>query len=137
MSVNDLSTLNAILNGIATVFLTLGFIQIKKGNREKHKKFMIAALVTSALFLTSYLIYHYYVGSVPYPHYDWTRPVYFIILVPHIILAGIMTPFIIIAVAFALRERFDKHRKIVRWVWPVWMYVSITGVIIYLMLYHL
>ncbi len=137
MSVTDLSSLNAILNGIATVFLVLGFIQIKKGNREKHKKFMIAALLTSALFLTSYLIYHYYVGSVPYPHYDWTRPVYFIILVPHIILAGIMTPFIIIAVAFALREKFDKHRKIVRWVWPVWMYVSVTGVIIYLMLYRL
>ncbi len=137
MAISDLSTVNAVLNSISSIFLIFGFIAIKKGQRERHKKFMIAALTTSALFLVSYLVYHYNVGSVPYPHYDWTRTFYFIILVPHIIFAGIMTPFILIAVYFALKERFENHKKIVRWIYPVWMYVSVTGVVIYLMLYHL
>jgi uncharacterized membrane protein YozB (DUF420 family) len=96
---------------------------------------MVSALISSAVFLTCYLIYHAHVGSVPYQHYDWTRPVYFTILIPHIILAAIMTPFILLAVWFAFREKFEKHRKIVRWLWPVWMYVSVSGVLIYLMLY--
>ena len=96
---------------------------------------MVSALISSAAFLICYLIYHAQVGSVPYPYYDWTRPVYFIILVPHIILAAIMSPFILLALWFALRNQFEKHRKIVRWLWPVWMYVSVSGVIIYLMLY--
>ena len=137
MDINDLSTVNALLNSICTILLIFGFVAIKNGQKERQRKFMISALVTSALFLISYLVYHYYVGSVPYPHYDWTRTVYFVILVPHIIFAGIMTPFILIAVYFALKERFENHKKIVRWVYPVWMYVSVTGVIIYLMLYHL
>ena len=98
---------------------------------------MLSALATSILFLTSYLIYHFNVGSVPYPHHDWTRPVYFSILIPHTILATVMTPFIIIAVWRALHEDYEKHKKIVRWVWPVWMFVSVTGVIVYLMLYRL
>lgn len=137
MKITDLSTLNAVLNAISALLLIIGYRYIKRGEQEKHKRFMIAALVSSALFLTSYLIYHYNVGSVPYPYHDWTRPVYFIILIPHVILAAVMTPFILIAVWFALRERFDRHRRLVRWVWPVWIYVSISGVIIYLMLYHL
>jgi uncharacterized membrane protein YozB (DUF420 family) len=137
MNITDLSTVNAVLNSISTVLLILGYRHIKRGEQDKHKRFMIAALITSAIFLTSYLIYHYHVGSVPYPHHDWTRPVYFAILIPHIILAAVMTPFILIAVLFAIREQFDRHRKLVRWVWPVWIYVSISGVIIYLMLYHL
>ena len=135
MNVTDLPTINASLNLLSTFFLLMGYINIKKENRETHKKFMISALLSSAVFLICYLFYHAHVGSVPYPHYDWTRPVYFIILVPHIILAAIMSPFILIAVWFAFRSQFEKHRKIVRWVWPVWMYVSVSGVIIYLMLY--
>lgn len=137
MNVQDLPTLNAVLNSISAVFLSLGYIQIKKGHREQHRKWMIAALVTSALFLTSYLIYHSQVGSVKYPHYDWTRPVYFAVLIPHIILAAVMTPFILIAVWHAWHARFEKHRRLVRWIWPVWMFVSVSGVVVYWMLYHL
>ena len=96
---------------------------------------MLAALATSALFLASYLVYHARVGSVPYPRHDWTRPVYFGILIPHVILAGVMVPFILLAVLHAWRRRFDRHVRITRWVWPVWLFVSVSGVAIYLMLY--
>ncbi|MCM2271088.1 MAG: DUF420 domain-containing protein [candidate division Zixibacteria bacterium] len=137
MSVTDLPTLNATLNLISAVFLTLGYVFIKQGRPERHKKMMVAALITSALFLTSYLIYHYAVGSVPYPRHDWTRPVYFAILIPHVMLAALMVPFVLMAVYFALRERFDKHTRITRRLWPVWMFVSISGVVVYLMLYRL
>ena len=135
MNVMDLPTINASLNLLCTIFLILGYIQIKKGNKEVHKKLMISALISSAAFLICYLIYHAHVGSVPYPHFNWTRPVYFAVLIPHIILAAIMSPFILLAVWFAFREKYDTHRKIVRWLWPVWMYVSVSGVAIYLMLY--
>lgn len=131
----DLPALNAILNGGATICLTFGYLAIRKGKKELHQRWMLTALVVSALFLTSYLIYHYNVGSVPYPHHDWTRPVYFAILIPHVILAALMTPFILLIVWRAWRQDFAKHKKLARYVWPVWMYVSITGVIIYAMLY--
>jgi uncharacterized membrane protein YozB (DUF420 family) len=98
---------------------------------------MIAALSVSALFLTCYLIYHAEVGSVPYPYHDWTRPLYFAILVPHVILAVLMVPFILITVWLAWRERFSTHRRLAKFVWPVWLFVSISGVVIYLMLYWL
>lgn len=137
MSVTDLSTVNALLNLISFVLLTAGYVQIKKKNRANHKKIMMAALVSSGLFLISYLIYHAQVGSVPYPYHDWTRPLYFIILIPHILLAAIMTPFILWAVGFALRDEFEKHKKLMRWVWPVWVFVSVSGVVVYLMLYRL
>ena len=137
MNATDLPAINATLNFISAVLLTFGFVAIKKRLIPRHRAFMIAALISSALFLTSYLIYHAQVGSVKYPHYDWTRPVYFAILVPHDILAGVMVPFIIAAVWHALRGNFTKHTRITRWLWPVWMFVSVTGVIIYFMLYHL
>lgn len=137
MAFTDLPTLNALLNLVCSVLLILGFIQIRKGNRILHKKVMIGALTTSALFLTSYLVYHYQVGSVPYPHHDWTRVVYFFILIPHVILAGLMAPFILLAVWFAFRNQNDRHKRVVRWVWPVWMFVSVSGVAVYLMLYRL
>ncbi len=135
MSVQDFPTINASLNLLSTIFLLLGYINVKRGNKNTHKKFMVSALVSSAVFLICYLFYHSQVGSVPYPHHDWTRPVYFTVLIPHIILAAVMFPFILMAVWFAFREQFEKHRKIVRWLWPVWMYVSVSGVVIYLMLY--
>ena len=137
MAVTDLPGIIAIFNLISTVFLITGYVLIRKGAKEKHKTAMVSALVSSALFLFFYLIYHAEVGSVPYPYDDWTRPLYFILLIPHIILAALMVPFIIAAVFFALRQQFDKHVKLVRWVWPVWIYVSISGVLIYLMLYRL
>ncbi len=136
MTASFLPTLNAILNFISVVFLTLGYIQIRKKNIAAHKRLMLSALITSILFLTSYLIYHYQVGSIPYPHHDWTRPLYFAILIPHIILAALMVPFIITIVWWAFRENFEKHRRLAKFVWPVWMFVSVSGIIVYLMLYH-
>lgn len=136
MDYSILPSINATLNAISAVLLTFGYVNIKRGRRDTHRKFMIAALISSALFLTCYLIYHNAVGSVPYPHHDWTRPLYFAILIPHVILAALMTPFIVIAVIHALKGRFAKHQRIVRWLWPVWMFVSVSGIIVYLMLYH-
>ncbi|RMH73824.1 MAG: DUF420 domain-containing protein [Gemmatimonadetes bacterium] len=136
MSITTLPTLNATLNTVSAVLLTFGYLHIRRGNRETHQKLMIAALISSALFLTSYLIYHYFVGSVKYPHYDWTRPLYFSILIPHVILAALMTPFILVLVWHAWRQQFEKHRRLARWIFPVWMFVSVSGVIVYLMLYH-
>ena len=135
MDFGVLAHVNAALNTTSAAFLLAGFLQIKGGHHATHKKLMLAALASSALFLTSYLIYHYNVGSVPYPHQDWTRPVYFAILIPHVILAALMVPFILMMVWWALRDAFDKHRRLARWVWPVWMFVSVSGVVVYLMLY--
>ncbi len=136
MNATALPTVNALLNFTATVLLVFGFINIKRQRIHVHKRFMLAALVTSALFLISYLIYHAQVGSNPYPYYNWTRTLYFIILIPHVILAGLMTPFIVILVYRAWKQDFVRHKKLARWVWPVWIYVSISGVIVYLMLYQ-
>jgi uncharacterized membrane protein YozB (DUF420 family) len=137
ISIKDLPTINALLNLTSAILLFVGRIQIKKGRADRHKKIMISALISSALFLTSYLIYHGAVGSVPYERFDWTRPLYFAILIPHIILAALMAPFILMAVFYALRQKFDHHRRLVRWVWPVWMFVSVSGIVVYGMLYHL
>ena len=135
MSVNQLPTLNAILNAIALSLLVAGFIQIKKKNVAKHRNIMLMALAASALFLTSYLIYHSQVGSNPYPYYDWTRTLYFVILIPHIILAALMVPFILVMVFWALRRRFEKHKKLAHFVWPVCVFVSLSGIFVYVMLY--
>lgn len=137
MSAADLPTLNACLNTLSLILLIQGYRRIKRQDREGHKKYMLTALGSSALFLTSYLIYHYLVGSVPYPRHDWTRPLYFAILIPHVILAAGMAPFILIAVRHALRGQFQRHRRLARWVWPVWIFVSFSGVAVYLMLYQL
>lgn len=135
MSLNDLPTVNALLNLLSATLLLAGFIFIKRGRRETHKKFMLAALACSGLFLTSYLIYHFNVGSIPYGYHDWTRPLYFAILIPHVALAALMTPFIFVLVRRAWRKDFARHRKLAKIVWPVWMFVSVSGVAIYAMLY--
>ncbi len=135
MSVPLWPTVNACLNGASALLLLCGYSQIKKGNRTNHKKFMLAAMGSSFCFLVSYLIYHSRVGSVPYPYQDWTRTLYLAILIPHSILAGLMVPFIITAVYFAFKENFSAHTRITRILWPVWMFVSLTGIIVYLMLY--
>jgi len=137
MTATDLPLVNALLNSLCTLLLILGFVQIKQGHRDVHKKIMVGALIISTLFLISYLIYHYHVGSVPYPHHDWTRPLYFAILIPHIILAAVNVPFIILLVWRAYHGEFNRHRRLARWVWPSWMFVSVTGVAIYLMLYQM
>ncbi len=137
MAVENLSSLNALLNSISFFLLLYGYYQIKSGRKEAHKKVMLSATGVSILFLISYSIYHYYVGSVPYPHHDWTRYLYFAILIPHVILAALNVPFIILLLFFALKGRLRRHKKLAHWVWPVWLFVSISGVTIYGMLYHL
>jgi uncharacterized membrane protein YozB (DUF420 family) len=135
MTYSDLPALNAILNAICAAFLIAGRIKIKRGNESGHRKMMLSALVAAVLFFISYVTYHIKVGSVPYPYDDWTRVVYFAILIPHVILAGLMVPFIIRLVWLALSARFERHRRLARFVCPVWIYVSVTGVLIFLMLY--
>ena len=136
MDLHSLPTVNASLNGLSALLLLAGFVAIKKKRQDLHKKIMVSALLSSAAFLTFYLFYHFKVGSIPYPHHDWTRPLYFTILIPHVTLAAVMLPFIFIAVRHTLKGRYQQHKKFVHWVWPVWMYVSVTGVIVYFMLYH-
>jgi uncharacterized membrane protein YozB (DUF420 family) len=129
--------INATLNGSSAVLLLIGRWFIGRRRISIHRAFMIAALVSSSAFLVSYLYYHAHVGSVHFQGQGWSRPVYFSILISHTILAAVVVPMVIITVSRALRERFDRHRAIARWTFPVWMYVSVTGVIIYVMLYHL
>ncbi len=136
MTVQQLPALNATLNSIATCLLIAGFVFIKRGHREWHMRAMVGALIVSAAFMCSYLYYHAQVGSNPYPLHDWTRPLYFAILIPHIILAGLVAPFIVALVWFAWRRQFDRHRRLARFVWPVWIYVSISGVAVYWLLYR-
>jgi uncharacterized membrane protein YozB (DUF420 family) len=128
---------NATLNGSSAVLLLIGRWFIGRGRISIHRAFMIAALVSSSAFLVSYLYYHAHVGSVHFQGQGWSRPVYFTILISHTILAAVVVPMVIITLSRALRERFDRHRAIARWTFPVWMYVSVTGVIVYVMLYHL
>jgi uncharacterized membrane protein YozB (DUF420 family) len=137
MSVTDLPAINATLNTISTVLLVTGWVFIHRGERQKHKACMIAALITSSLFLTSYVIYHAQVGSVPFRGTGWIRTVYFSVLIPHVILAAAVVPPILITVSRGLSAKYDKHRRIARWTLPIWLYVSITGVIVYLMLYRM
>lgn len=137
MNTSDLPTLNACLNAVSAALLALGYARIRRRRITSHRRFMLAALVSSALFLCSYLTYHYLVGSVPYPRHDWTRTLYFAILIPHVALATLMVPFILVAVRRAWRGDFEAHARLARRVLPVWMFVSISGVAIYLMLYRL
>ena len=137
MAVTDLPAVNATLNAISTVLLITGWLFIKRGDRRNHQRCMVAALVTSTLFLTSYVIYHAQVGSVPFTGTGWIRTVYFAVLIPHVILAAAIVPPILITVSRALSAKYDRHRRIARWTLPVWIYVSITGVIVYLMLYRM
>jgi len=137
MSVTDLPALNATLNACSTIILITGYVFIRRGDRRKHKACMIAALVVSALFLTSYVIYHAQVGSVPFKGTGWIRTVYFAVLIPHVILAAAIVPPILITVSRGLSAKYDKHRRIARWTLPLWLYVSVTGVIVYVMLYQL
>jgi putative membrane protein len=135
--IHTLPTLNATLNTIATILLIAGFIAIRKRNIPAHRISMITAFIASTLFLASYLYYHFHHPSTPYPKHDWTRPLYFTILISHIILAILMLPMIFITFYHALKNNLPRHRAIARITWPIWIYVSFTGVIIYLMLYIL
>lgn len=137
MSVSDLPTLNALLNATSALFLIVGYIFIKQGRRDAHRNSMIGALAASALFLTSYLIYHYHIGSKPYEGEGVIRIIYFTILISHTFLAMAVVPLVGVAVWRAYKGEFSRHRAVARWTFPIWLYVSCTGVVIYLMLYVL
>jgi uncharacterized membrane protein YozB (DUF420 family) len=129
--------LDASLNGTSAVLLVTAHGMIKHGRVALHRALMLAALFTSALFLVSYLYYHAHVGSVHFQGQGWSRPLYFTILISHTVLAAAVVPLVIVTLVWALRGQFERHRSIARWTYPVWLYVSITGVIVYLMLYRL
>ena len=136
MTLRDLPTLNAALNATATVLLVAGWRLVRGGRREAHRRVMIGALACSALFLASYLVYHFEVGSVRFPGTGTVRTVYLAILLTHTVLAAILPVLVAITVVRAFRDRFAQHRRIARWTLPIWLYVSVTGVVVYWMLYR-
>jgi putative membrane protein len=137
MEIRDLPAVNAALNSLSTVLLSCGYYFIRRRQIPRHRLCMTLAFISSCAFLTCYLIYHYHVGSVPFMKTGWVRPVYFTILITHVTLAATIVPLALITLSRAWQKRFDKHRRIARWTWPLWMYVSVTGVVIYLMLYQM
>jgi len=138
MTISDLPGINAGFNVLATVFLTLGYLFIRQGRKVAHRNCMVAALCASALFLAGYLTYHFNVQAVTrFTDPAWFRPIYLVILLTHTVLATVILPLVIVTVVFAIRGRFESHKKVARWTWPLWMYVSVTGVVIYLLLYQI
>ena len=137
MNDSILPHLNAALNATSFLLLVAAFIQIRRGNVGAHRKLMLSTLAVSGLFLVSYVIYHANYGSVRFQGQGAVRAVYFVILVTHVILAAAIVPLVFITVRRALRGDFARHRRIARWTYPLWLYVSVTGVIVYLMLYQL
>ena len=136
MTLSDLPAVNAALNTLSTIFLTCGYIFIRRQRQVAHRNCMIGAVISSALFLTCYLIYHYNAGRTVFRDPAWFRPIYLTILLTHTILAVVIVPMVLTTLYHAARRQFERHKKIARWTWPIWMYVSITGVLIYFLLYH-
>src|SRR6202049_2104405 len=132
--VGALPAANASFNSMSALCLILGYINIRRGNRVTHRRFMLTATVFSALFLASYVTYHFFHGDTKFPGHGWIRPVYFFILISHIGLSVVALPFILAALWYALRSQFQFHRRIARWTFPIWLYVSVTGVIVYFFL---
>jgi len=143
VSIHDLPAVNASLNGLSAAFLAAGFVFIRRKNKIAHRNCMVSAFCVSVIFLICYLTYHTYLamvlhqGPTRFLEPKWFRPIYLAILLTHTILAIVIVPMILITLNRALRERFDAHRKIARWTWPLWMYVSVTGVTVYLLLYRI
>lgn len=136
MTVYDLPAVNAALNGTCALLLLAGYSQAKARNVAAHRAIMTAALAVSALFLACYLYYHAHAGATRFAGEGWSRPVYFTILTTHTILATVVLPLVVVAVWRAVRGEVERHRRIVRWAWPIWMYVSVTGVLVYFFLYQ-
>ncbi|MEK6711413.1 MAG: DUF420 domain-containing protein [Nitrospinota bacterium] len=137
LSVSQLPALNAALNALGAVLLIAGYHQIRARRARRHRALMLAAFAVSILFLVSYLIYHYHAGSVRFTGQGWVRPVYFAILISHTVLAAAVPPLAILTLVRALRGDFPGHRRLARWTFPIWLYVSVTGVMVYALLYHL
>ncbi len=134
---NQLPSVNATLNAITAILLVIGYALIRQRKIRQHKRVMLAAFVVSSVFLICYLVYHFQVGSVPFQKAGAIRTLYLSILATHTVLAAAVPPLAIITLSRGLSSRFDRHRRIARWTLPIWLYVSATGVIVYLMLYHL
>ncbi len=137
MDISFLPAVNAVLNGTAAVLLATGYVMIRSRRVSRHRLAMLSAFAASALFLTSYVIYHAQAGSHPFPGHGFARPIYFAILISHVVLAAAILPLAILTLTRALRGRYETHRRIARWTLPIWLYVSVTGVVIYLMLYRI
>src|SRR5262245_44493713 len=137
MTVEDLPTLNATLNAISGALLAAGYTFIRRKQIRRHRACMLAAFAMSVLFLISYVAYHAQAGSKPFPGTGMMRAIYFTVLIPHVILAATIVPLALITLSRGLSNRVDKHRRIARWTLPIWLYVSVTGVMVYLMLYKL
>lgn len=129
--------LNASLNGASAVLMVTGHSLIRRGKVQLHRACMLAAVSTSTVFLACYLYYHAHVGSVHFPGQGWARGLYFSILISHTILAAAVPVLVVLTLIFAFRQKFEHHRRIARWTYPIWLYVSITGVVVYLMLYQI
>jgi uncharacterized membrane protein YozB (DUF420 family) len=132
-----LPTVNATLNAIATVLLIWGYLLIRRKQIDRHRRVMLTAFATSCLFLACYVVYHLQVGSVKFQGTGGIRTLYFTILVTHVVLAATVPVLAIITLRRGLAAKYDRHRKIARWTLPIWLYVSVTGVVVYVMLYHL
>lgn len=137
MSLSDLPALNACLNSLSAILLAVGHLYIRRNNLIAHRNCMIGAFLVSTAFLVSYLVYHFNAGRTVFKDPEWFRPIYLAILLTHTILAVVIVPMVLTTLSRALRQRFDQHRRIARWTWPLWMYVSVTGVLIYLLLYQI
>jgi putative membrane protein len=136
MTVHDLPAVNATLNAISGVLLIVAYALIRARRIEQHRRTMIAAFVTSSLFLVCYVVYHAQVGSVRFTRQGFVRPLYFTILITHVTLAAVVLPLAIVTLSRGLKARYAQHRKIARWTLPIWLYVSITGVLVYILLYR-
>jgi putative membrane protein len=136
LTVHDLPAVNATLNALSGILLLAGYVLIRRGRVQLHRRVMLAAFVTSSLFLVCYLTYHAQVGSVPFTRQGFERPLYFFILITHVVLAATVPPLAIVTLSRGLKGRYPKHRAIARWTWPIWMYVSVTGVLVYVLLYQ-
>ena len=136
IGLHDLPALNAALNAVSATLLVTGHAFIRRGQIAGHRACMVSALLVSSVFLISYVVYHVQVGSIRFTHLGWPRAVYFAILATHVPLAATVVPLALVTLSFALRGRFDRHARVARWTLPIWLYVSITGVMVYFMLYH-
>ena len=136
MTVRDLPAINASLNALSAVLLFTGYLLIRARRVPQHRRCMIAAFTTSSLFLVCYIVYHAQVGSVPFTRQGFVRPLYFTILITHVTLAATVLPLAIVTLSRGLKARYPQHRRIARWTLPIWLYVSVTGVLVYVLLYQ-
>jgi len=136
VTVHDLPAVNASLNALSGILLLTGYIMIRARRIQQHRRFMIAAFITSSVFLVCYVVYHAQVGSVPFPREGFVRPLYFTILVTHVTLAAAVVPLALVTLSRGLKGRYPQHIRIARWTFPLWLYVSVTGVLVYVLLYQ-